>query len=868
MRKYLWAIALCTAAGMAVPSWAQERSKSLFGLGRSSKNEANDSEKSEKAEKVEKAKKSEKPSKLKNYGELFGKNGQKKGAADAPSPDDVQQMMSDSDEGRATSRKPASRTSDDVLVGKASTAGKGTTNGKSALITQSKNRTPAKASLLDDEDLDALEEQEELEEMAEEEARAVVKKPAPREPVAPVKPAPPKNYQAATRPQPPAKPELKTASIDKPASSKAKSPAEELPEWAASGLDSDPLAVDLDLPEEATTESSIKQVRADATVPARKAPMPPPEAPAEVSAEDPFAEDVLAAEEKPAEPETPAAASRVNIVNNRKGKLFTPISVDSISDKNAGGEPAAEGQAPQEEQTAAADLDAPAVEPPSKPASRLTITRGNSRTPVAAKVAHEEPSAPADTANFSDTASSVAAPAKIASSVTQTPTVTVEFRSTGAVTVGQESSCELIVKNSGSVTAQQVEVEAQLPGNIRLISTEPSAASSSKLVWEFAEIGAGEEKVIHVNFIPVERGEVAAAASVRFTGAATTSFAVTEPMLALSLQGATEVMVGESASQTLIISNPGTGTAANVKVEAILPPGLEHAKGDRLLMDLGNLAPGENRPVRLALTAIAGGRQVIEVHSTADNGLVKSAAAEVNVIAPSLQASIEGPGLRYLGRHATYTLHVTNDGAVATDNVRVMHKVPEGFEFISAEKGAQYDATTQMLTWFVGRMEKGASAQIAVVLNAKTAGEYTHFIRATSENGVTSDADVSTRVEGAASLVVDVSDLDDPVEVGVETAYEIRVKNEGTAPATNVGLTCELPSGVEFQTATGDAKFAHEADQIVFEPVKEIAPGKTLVYRVKFKGTLSGNMRFRTRVSSDSLNEPLTSEEMTKVYSE
>ena len=861
MRKYLWAIALCTAAGMAVPSWAQERSKSLFGLGRSSKNEANDSEK------TEKSKKSEKPSKLKNYGELFGKNSQKKGSADAPSPDDVQHMMSDSGEGRATSRKSAPPAGDEALAGKTSTAEKGLPSGKSALITQSKSRTPAKASLLDDEDfddIDALEEQEEREEMAEEEARAVVKKTAPRMPVAPVKPAPPKDYQASTRPQPPAKPALKTASIDKPAPPKPKATAGDLPAWASSDLDTDTLAVDLDLPDDSGEPSSIKQVRADATIPARKAPMPAPEAPAE----DPFAQDVLAAEEEAVEPETPAPASRVNVVNTRKGKLFTPISVDSISDKHAGHELAAEGPAHEEEHAAAADFEASAVEPPSKPSSRLTITRNNSQPPAATKVAYEEHAPAADTSSFSNAASSVEAPAKMASSVTQTPTVTVEFRSAGAVTVGQESACELIVKNTGSVTAQQVEVEAQLPGNIRLLSTEPSTASSSKLVWEFAEIEAGGEKVIHVKFIPVERGEVAASASVRFTGAATTSFAVTEPMLALSLQGATEVMVGESASQTLIISNPGTGTAANVKVEAILPPGLEHAKGDRLLMDLGNLAPGENRPVRLALTAIAGGRQVIEVHSTADNGLVKSAAAEVSVIAPSLQSSIEGPGLRYLGRHATYTLHVTNDGAVATDNVRVMHKVPDGFEFISAEKGAQYDATTQMLTWFVGRMEKGASAQIAVVLNAKTAGEYTHFIRATSENGVTSDAEVSTRVEGAASLVVDVSDLDDPVEVGVETAYEIRVKNEGTAPATNVGLTCELPSGVEFQTATGDAKFAHQADQVVFEPVKEIAPGKTLVYRVKFKGTLSGNMRFRTRVSSDSLNEPLTSEELTKVYSE
>ncbi len=105
----------------------------------------------------------------------------------------------------------------------------------------------------------------------------------------------------------------------------------------------------------------------------------------------------------------------------------------------------------------------------------------------------------------------------------------------------------------------------------------------------------------------------------------------TEPLLAVKIEGTSEVMVGEITSQTLMISNPGTGTAANVTVEAIIPAGLVHAKGDRLQMELGNLAPGESRPVRLALTAESGGRQVIEVHATADSGLVQSAAAEVTV---------------------------------------------------------------------------------------------------------------------------------------------------------------------------------------------------------------------------------------------
>gem|GEM_PF-2361646 len=832
MRKYLWALALCGAAGISVPSWAQERTKSLFGLGRSSKTEAKTAEKTtektakaDKSAKTDKSTKTDKPIKLKNYGELFGRNSQsKKGAADdAPSADAVQKTITESDKSRSAAKEEQALDREDMAIGRASTSS------KSSFDAKPKARVASKSSSLDDlDDMDVLEEQEEREE---EEAEAVVKRVAPRKPVAPARPAPPAEGRVVVRPPVTKKPPVRTAAIDKPVEKKAISDSE-LPDWASSAPEEEPVVSDFDPAAEPEESLSIKQVRADAATVVRRVSSPPSETPAP-------------------EPEVRDSATRDEpVARAQKSKLFTPINVDSKSDESVADAFAAE--------TPAEPVTTSEVVAPPKSSSRLTITRNNSRAAATPVVA--EPDARVQTSDLS--------PAKTSTAVSQTPNVTVEFRSTGSVTVGQESSCELVVKNSGAVAAQKVEVEASFPSNVKLVSTDPKPESNAKLVWEFAEIESGEEKIVQVKFIPVERGEVAAAASVRFTGAASTSFAVTEPLLALKLEGPVEVMVGESASQTLIISNPGTGTAANVKVEAILPAGLEHAKGDRLLMDLGNLAPGENRPIRLALTAVAGGRQVIEVHSTADNGLVKSAAAEVSVIAPSLKASIEGPGLRYLGRHATYTLHVANDGSAATDNVRVMHKIPDGLELISAEKGALYDSQTRMLNWFVGRLDRGETSDVSVVLNAKSPGEFTHFIRATSEHGATCDSEISTRIEGAASLVVDVSDLDDPVEVGVETAYEIKVKNEGTAPATNVGLTCELPTGMEFLAASGDSKSIHHDDQIAFEPVSQIAPGKTLTYRVKVKGTLSGNMRFRTKLSSDSLADPLTSEEMTKIYGE
>src|SRR5262249_7057766 len=106
----------------------------------------------------------------------------------------------------------------------------------------------------------------------------------------------------------------------------------------------------------------------------------------------------------------------------------------------------------------------------------------------------------------------------------------------------------------------------------------------------------------------------------------------------------------------------------------------------------------------------------------------------------------------------------------------------------------------------------------------------------------------------------------DPVETGVETGYEIRVKNEGSAPAERVALTCELPMGCRFVSAAGAVSHAARGQMVEFRPIGRIAPGETVKYQVLIRGEVAGNLRFRTHLTSDSITDPLTSEELTKFY--
>lgn len=451
----------------------------------------------------------------------------------------------------------------------------------------------------------------------------------------------------------------------------------------------------------------------------------------------------------------------------------------------------------------------------------------------------------------------------------QVPTLSLEWVTHGGINVGQESTCDLVVKNTGLITASNIEVLAQFPASVRLVAAEPQPVESdSQLVWRLAELQPGKEQIIQIRMIPSERGTLQTRADVRFTGAVATSLTVAEPLLDVTVTGAEKVLVGEPASQTVVVKNPGTGIATNVQIEAIIPEGLEHARGERLVMDIGSLNPGESRSVRLALAAIKGGRQVIQVQGRADGSLIRNTTSEVFVVAPSLVAELDGPGLRYLGRNATYTLRVRNDGEIAVENVRLMHKVPEGFEVVETDRGAQFDRPNRLVNWFVGRLTAGQTSEMKVTMRADQIGSFTHFVRATSEHGAISDTQFTTQVEGTPSLAMQIRDLEDPVEIGGETAYEIVVKNEGSAAARHVSLVCEIPVGLEVVKAQGPVDSIKQRDLVTFNPVIELAPGNSITYRIQVRGQVAGHHRVRARLSSEATPEPLTADELTRFYGE
>lgn len=515
------------------------------------------------------------------------------------------------------------------------------------------------------------------------------------------------------------------------------------------------------------------------------------------------------------------------------------------------------------------------VKPVSATSNKLApATRGTSTVaaPKAAQPAAAKPVYKPATVVIKPAVAAAAPTAPVVSiaSENQTPQVDVKWEARGEVNLGQECQCALVVTNSGKIPCRDLAVEANFPESVRLVDSHPfPQPGSSKLEWHFTNLSAGESKTIELTIIPTKSGELAASAQVRFTGTAATSFKVSEPLLAASIKMPSEVRVGDTTSANVTISNPGTGTAKNVILKATLPEGLECKTGRDFVSEIGPLGPGESRAVRIGLVAVAGGDHTLRVLAqSADTELEQSSQTSIRVLAPNLTLSASGPSLRYLNRAAKYTITATNNSNASSDNVRISQTVAAGFDFVKADQGGRWDGDRRTVSWFIGQMQPGQSKTVELELLPKELGEFRQQFRVTGDAGIEAASVVLTRIEGAASLVMEVKDTEDPIEVGSDMTYAICVRNEGSKSAGKVAVSCELPLDVELVDVDGPTQHIVESGMLIFKPVAQLAANDSVTFRITIKGTSAGNTKLRARLTSESIQKPLIVEEATQFYAE
>ena len=449
------------------------------------------------------------------------------------------------------------------------------------------------------------------------------------------------------------------------------------------------------------------------------------------------------------------------------------------------------------------------------------------------------------------------------------PAVSLRWVGPHTARLEQLTTCQLFVRNTSPRPVHQVLVRHEPAAGVTIQGTEPPAVPEGNwLTWPLDTLQPGQERCIEMQILPETRGDLNCAAEVTFTGSCGLRMQIREPKLALQVTVPDKIMVGQTATLLIVVANSGDGIAENVKVTARLPQGLEHAGGQSVTLDLGNLMAEESRTIQLLCGARSGGLQRCEIGASADGTEPARDLAVLDVLLPQLTLAVTGPKRRYIDRHANYTIRVTNPGSAPASNVTVTHHVPDGFTFHAASAGGRHDEAAGAVSWFIGDLPPGQTGEVTVDLVAAAAGTCTHRIKAQAVGGLVAQTEACTLVEGLSSLQIEIVNLDDPVEIGADTAYEIRVINAGSKTETNLELTCTLAKGMDFLAATGPSGAGHQrqGSQIVFEPLRELAPREETVYVVQVVGREAGDLRFRAQLTARGLSEPVVREKSTKVY--
>lgn len=473
----------------------------------------------------------------------------------------------------------------------------------------------------------------------------------------------------------------------------------------------------------------------------------------------------------------------------------------------------------------------------------------------------------------------------------QAPTVIVEAVAPESVGVGQPLTYELVVRNTGVSAVVNVRVEDELPPGTKFLSSDPAAEPvGTRLVWTVGALDAGAEKRIKVTVKPGDEGEIRSRAVVTFSTAAEARVRVTRPRVSVALTSADAVRVGDEVPFQIKVANTGSGPAQKLVIQAKLSDGLHHPQGGVIEAELTNLAPGESKTVTLRALATKAGPQACTIVTTADANPPETSRSALSVVEPILHTKLGGPARCLVRSEPTYTLELSNPGTAGTDPVQAWAVVPEGFEFLGASDGGAFNPANRTVLWKLSGLPAGTNKLVSFKLRATAPSEGTlktvaqaappaadpagtgvenvAYRPAAPTRVLEAKADVPVKAEGVPALRFEVADVEDPVEVGKEAVYEIRVVNQGTGPCTTVQIVATLAEGTQVTGASGQTAGRGQGQQVVFDPIPTLETKKEAVYQIRVRGTQPGDQRFKVQITCDQIRTPIVKEENTRFFKE
>jgi uncharacterized repeat protein (TIGR01451 family) len=432
--------------------------------------------------------------------------------------------------------------------------------------------------------------------------------------------------------------------------------------------------------------------------------------------------------------------------------------------------------------------------------------------------------------------------------------------------LGQPLTYTLKVTNLTALELQDVVLTEQFPAAFRAQNIEPSATRTEgrQAVWEWKKLAPRQSKSIKVTGLPETVGELNCCALVTFSTVMCATTRVVQPELVLTKNAPPEVLLCDPIPLQFAVRNSGSGVAKNVRVTDTLPDGWSTADGRTMLaFEAGDLAAGQAREFTASVQAARTGRFANTARAAEDGGLTAEATATTIVRRPVLAVSKAGPDFRYVGRPAKFEITVRNTGDTPATQTMLVDTLPAGAQFVAASAAGK--AANGQVTWNLGTLAPGDVETVQLTLTPTQIGTVRNAVTVKAVCAEAS-AVATLSVKGIPAILLEVIDIEDPIEVGANETYEILVLNQGSAMDTNIRITCTLPPEQQYVSATGPTSPTVQGQVVTFAPLAQLAPKAKVTYRLVVKGVKTGDVRFAVSMTSDQISSPVQETESTNIY--
>ncbi len=278
------------------------------------------------------------------------------------------------------------------------------------------------------------------------------------------------------------------------------------------------------------------------------------------------------------------------------------------------------------------------------------------------------------------------------------------------------------------------------------------------------------------------------------------------PALKIEKRGPPEARVGQPCRFVVTVRNTGNQTAENVMLRDEVPAGARlietvptaSQEAGQIVWQLGTLAPGEQRSVELRVSPERQG----PLGSVATVSFDASASAKTICTKPELAIRLSAPAKVLVGNQQPLKVEVHNPGTGMATNFVLVEEVPQNMRH---EAGPS-------LEFEVGSLAPGETRQLDLLLTAEQAGEVL--------NRLTASADGNLRVEQTVAFEVVAPSLALAVEgpkrryLESPASYTVNIDNPGSAPAKDVRIVTQLPSGMKFVSANNLGEYDAETHSV------------------------------------------------------